>query len=131
MSTERKLVWLKRVLAVKTALTLLVWGLPTLLAPISRLRPLGVPIPEDPLYFRLFGAVVTALGLAYWLAYRDPVRNTAIVKVAIIDNGLVTLTLLVFIVFFGLKSPFMWVSALITFAFFVAFLLLVPRVETA
>jgi hypothetical protein len=90
-----------------------------------------VPTPDDPLFVRLFGAVVTAVGLAYWYAYRDPVQNAAILKVGILDNGLVTLTILVFIVFYGLRSYLMWASALLTLVFFVSFILLMPRPEAA
>jgi hypothetical protein len=131
MSTDQKTVWLKRVLAAKAALCLLAWGLPTLIAPISIFHLLGVPTPNDTLFVRLFGAVVTAFGLAYYYAYRDPIRNAAIVRVGIADNGLVTLTILVFILFFGLRSAFMWVSAVLTFAFFICFLVLAPKSEPA
>jgi hypothetical protein len=131
MSNSQKLNWLKQILAVKTAFTLLVWGLPALLAPMSLFRLLGVPTPDDPLFVRLFGAVVTAVGLAYWYAYRDPVRNVSIVKVGILDNGLVTLVILVFTVFYGLRSLLMWASGLLTLAFFVSFILLMPRPESA
>ena len=131
MSNSQKLNWLKQILAVKTAFTLLVWGLPALLAPMSLFRLLGVPTPDDPLFVRLFGAVVTAVGLAYWYAYRDPVRNVSVVKVGILDNGLVTLVILVFTVFYGLRSLLMWASGLLTLAFFVSFILLMPRPESA
>lgn len=131
MSSHQKAKWLKGVLAVKTALTLLVWGLPALIAPMSLLRLLGVPTPDDPLFVRLFGAVVTAFGLAYYYAYRDPVRNVAIVKVGIADNGLISLTTLVFVLFLGLRSTFLWTSGLLAFGFFVAFILLLPRSEPA
>jgi hypothetical protein len=131
MSSHQKAVWLKRVLAAKTVLTLLAWGLPALIAPMSVFRLLGVPTPDDPLFVRLFGAVVTAVGVAYYYAYRDPVRNAAIVRVGIVDSGLVTLVILVFILFFGLKSYFMWGSALLTLGFFVSFILLLPRSEPA
>lgn len=131
MSNSQKLNWLKQILAVKTAFTLLAWGLPALLAPMSLFRLLGVPTPDDPLFVRLFGAVVTAVGLAYWYAYRDPVRNVSIVKVGILDNGLVTLVILVFTVFYGLRSLLMWASGLLTLAFFVSFILLMPRPEAA
>jgi len=131
MSNSQRLNWLKRILAVKTAFTLFAWGLPALIAPMSIFHLLGVPTPDDPLFVRLFGAVVTAVGLAYWYAYRDPVQNAAILKVGILDNGLVTLTILVFIVFYGLRSIFMWASALLTLAFFVSFILLMPRPEEA
>jgi len=66
MSNNQKLNWLKQILAVKVALTLLAWGLPALLAPMSVFRLLGVPTPDDLLFVRLFGAVVTAVGVAYW-----------------------------------------------------------------
>jgi hypothetical protein len=131
MSNSQRLNWLKRILAVKTAFTLLAWGLPALIAPMSVFHLLGVPTPDDPLFVRLFGAVVTAVGLAYWYAYRDPVQNAAILKVGILDNGLVTLTILVFIVFYGLRSIFIWASALLTLVFFVSFILLMPRPEAA
>jgi hypothetical protein len=129
MDSRQKTVWLKRILAVKAALALFGWGLPALIAPMSVFRLLGVPTPDDLLFVRLFGAVVTALGLAYWYAYRDPVRNAAIVRVGVLDNGLVTVTIVVFIIFFGLRSFFLWASALLTLGFFLSFLLLMPRSE--
>ena len=49
----------------------------------------------------------------------------------LLDNGLVTLTILVFVVFYGIRSPLMWASALLTLAFFVSFILLLPRPEAA
>jgi hypothetical protein len=131
VSDSQKLAWLKWILAVKTAFTVLAWGLPALLAPMSIFHLLGVPTPDDPLFVRLFGAVVTAVGLAYWYAYRDPVHNAAILKMGILDNGLITLTILVFIVFYGLTSPLMWASGLLTLVFFVSFILLMPRPEAA
>ncbi len=130
MSSHQKIVWLRRLLAAKTALTLFAWGLPALIAPMSLFRLLGVPTPDDPLYVRLFGAVVTAFALAYYYAYKDPIRNAAIVRVGIVDNGLVTLTIVVFILFFGLRSAWMWISGFLTLAFFVCFILLVPRSES-
>ena len=98
---------------------------------MSLFRLIGVPTPDDPLFVRLFGAVVTAFGLAYWYAFRDPVQNAAILKVGILDNGLVTLTILVFIVFYDLSSIFIWTSAFLTLFFFVSFILLMPKPEPA
>jgi len=131
MSDNRKLNWLKRILVIKIALIIFAWGLPVLLAPLSFFKLLGVPMPDDPLYMRLFGAVVMAFGVAYWYAFKDPVHNVAILKAAVVDNGLVTLTILVFIVFHDLRSVFMWISALLTFLLFLAFILLMPKTETA
>src|SRR4030043_1227549 len=91
MSNSKKLLWLKWILAVKVILTFLFWGLPLLFFPISLLQRFGMPTPEDPIYLRLLGAVITAFGVAYWYAYRDPVHNIAILKVGVVDNGMVTL----------------------------------------
>lgn len=69
--------------------------------------------------------------MAYWYAYKDPVHNVAIVRVGVLDNGLVTLAILVFTAFYDLRSVFLWLPALLTFAFFISFVLLMPRPETA
>jgi hypothetical protein len=84
-------------------------------------------MPEDPIFLRLFGAVVTAFGVAYLYAYRDPVRNVAIVRVGVVDNGLVALTIVVVGLTTGISSWFIWVSAVLTALFFVAFLVLMPQ----
>jgi hypothetical protein len=131
MSRNRRLIWLRYILAVKVAFILFVWGLPALLAPISLFQRLGVPTPDDPLFLRLFGAVVIAFGVAYWYAYKDPIHNIAILKTGIVDNGLVTLVILVSTALYDLRSVLMWVSALITFIFFISFILLMPKTEAA
>jgi hypothetical protein len=123
----QKLLWLRRVLLVKVVVTLFVWGLPSLLAPPALLKVLGVEMPADPVSVRILGAVVTAVAVAYWYAYRDPVRNVAIVRFGIVDNGLCTLTFLVLAATAGLSSWFYWVSAVLLALFFVAFVGLLPR----
>jgi hypothetical protein len=127
--SNNKLLWLKRILAVKVVLTFLFWGLPILLFPISLLQRFGMPMPEDPIYLRLLGAVITAFGVAYWYAYKDPVHNIAIVKAGVVDNGLVTLVTLFFIVFHDLRNITMLISAVLTLIFFVSFILLMPKAE--
>lgn len=131
MPTSRRLSLLRQILAVKVVLTLFVWGLPALLAPMALCQPLGIPTPDHPIYLRLFGAVVIAFGVAYWYAYKDPIRNVAILKAGIVDNGLVTLVIIVLTVFYDLRSVLMWVTGLLTFLFFVSFILLMPRTEAA
>jgi hypothetical protein len=128
---KNKLVWLKRILAVKVALTFLFWGLPLLLMPITLLKRLGMPTPDDPIYLRLLGAVIMAIGVAYWYAFKDPVHNIAILKAGIVDNGLVTLVTLVFIVFYGLRGITFLISLPLTLFFFISFILLMPKAETA
>ncbi len=127
MNPDLRFIWLRRVLFAKVLLTLFAWGLPALLGPLSLLAILRVPIPEDPIYLRLFGGACTAFGVAYWFAYRDPVRNVAIVKAGLVDNGLITLV----IFFLGLtgrmSSAFIWLSGVLTGLFFLLFLLLMPR----
>jgi len=129
MATDLRLIWLRRVLFVKALITILVWGLPALLGPLSILSILGVPIPEDPIYLRLFGGLATAWGVAYWFAYRDPLRNVAIVKAGLIDNALATLVIVFLGVTGGVSSVFICMSGLLTGLFFLLFLLLMPREE--
>jgi hypothetical protein len=131
MSNSQKLLWLKWILAIKVILTFLFWGFPILLFPISLLQRFGMPTPEDPIYLRLLGAVITAFGVAYWYAYKDPVHNIAIVKAGVVDNGLVTLVTLFFIVFHDLRNITMLISAVLTFVFFISFILLMPKTEAA
>ncbi len=127
MNSTQKLQWLRRVLLLKVIVTFLVWGLPALLGPPAFLAWFGIEMPQDPLFLRLFGAVVTAFGVAYWYAYRDPLRNAAIVKVGVVDNGLVTLVIIALGLTAGVSSWFIWVSAALTAFFCIAFLVLIPR----
>ena len=127
MKISNKIQWLKRVLLIKAILTILVWGLPALIGPSTFLALFDLEMPEDPTFLRLFGAVVTAFGVAYWYAYRDPLRNAAIVRAGVVDNGLVTLAIIVLGFTTGVSSWFIWVSALLTAIFFVAFLVLMPK----
>jgi len=129
MATDLKLIWLRRVLFVKTLITILVWGLPALIGPLSLLAILGVPIPEDPIYLRLFGGAATAWGVAYWFAYKDPLRNVAIVKAGLIDNALPTLVIAFLGVAGRVSSVFIWASGFLTGLFFLLFWLLMPREE--
>jgi len=131
MRTHKRLTWLRRILAVKAVLSLFVWGLPALLAPMSLFQLLGVPTPDDPVFARLFGAVAIGIGVAYWYAFKDPVHNVAILKAGVVDNGLVTLVIIVLTAFSGLRSVFMWASALLTLVFCISFVLLMPRTEAA
>ena len=126
MDEHAKLVWLKRVLFVKVLLTLLAWGLPALLGPAGFLRLFSITMPRDPVFVRLFGAAVTAFGVAYWFAYRDPVRNRAILQAGIVDNGLITLTIFVLAIARGIESWYIGASAVLTGFFFLSFIFLMP-----
>ena len=131
MATASKASLLRRILAAKVVLSLFVWGLPALLAPMTVFQRLGIPTPDDPFFVRLFGALVVAIAVAYWYAYKDPIRNVAILKVGVLDNGLVTLVILLFTIFYDLRSAFLWASGVLTLLFFVSFILLMPRGEAA
>jgi hypothetical protein len=131
MSSDRKLKWLKVILLVKAFFCFFVWGLPFLLAPMAYFQRLDVPVPDDSLFIRLSGAMIIAFGVAYWYAYKDPVHNVAIVKMGVVDNGLVTLVTFVFIAFYNLRSVLMLASGLLTLFFFISFLLLMPKPKAA
>jgi hypothetical protein len=127
MTTDVRILWLRRVLVVKAFVTVFVWGLPALLGPLPLLGILKVPVPADPIYLRLFGGAATAWGVAYWLAYEDPVRNVAIVKAGLVDNALPTVAIVLIGLTSGISSAFIWLSAVLTGMFFLSFLILMPR----
>jgi hypothetical protein len=118
---------LRQILLVKWLVTVFVWGLPALIGPTALFGILRVPMPDDLTFVRLFGAVVTAVALAYFYAWRDPERNVAILKFGVLDNGLVTLTIVVLALVTGSTSWFLLGSAVLTAFFCVAFLVLMPR----
>ena len=90
---------------------------------------LKLPIPADRIYLRLFGGACTTFGVAYWFAFKDPVRNAAIVKAGLADNGLITLVILFLGLMGRVSRAFILVSGLLTGLFFFLFLLLMPREE--
>jgi hypothetical protein len=126
MEPSRKHSLLRIVLLIKVIVTFLVWGIPALLAPPAVLAYFGISMPQDPIFLRLFGAVVCAVGVAYWFAYRDPLRNLAILRFGVVDNGLVTLTIIILALTVGLSSIFFWFSAVLTAFFFLALIWLMP-----
>jgi hypothetical protein len=127
MTEDVRIRWLRRVLLVKALITILVWGLPALLGPRPVLEFFGVPVPDEPLYLRLFGGVATAWGVAYWLARRDPARNVAILRAGLVDNALPTIAVVLIGLTGGVSSAFIWLSAALTGTFFLLFLILMPR----
>jgi hypothetical protein len=110
----------------KVLLTFLAWGLPALLAPEGFLRLFALSMPPDPTYLRLFSAAVTAFGVTYWFAYRDPIQNRAILQAGVVDNALITLTVVVLALTRGIESWFIYLSAALTGFFCLAFILLMP-----
>jgi len=131
MKENTKLSWLRTVLLIKVAACLFLWGLPMLIGPPALFEFLGLAMPKDTAYLRTFGAVVTALGFLYWFAYKDPVKNVAIVKYAIIkyaiiDNGLAALTLGV-LTFTGKGNWMFTMSAVFAFLVFLLFIILFPK----
>jgi hypothetical protein len=126
MDEQAKLIWLRRILFAKVLLTFLAWGLPALFGTQALLRLFDLSMPQDTTYLRLFGAAVTAFGVAYWFAYRDPVQNRAILQAGIADNGLITLTVIFLAITRGIESWFIAVSAALTAFFCLSFVLLMP-----
>jgi hypothetical protein len=128
---DRRLHWLRRLLLIKTLFCWVVWGPPALIGPGWFLELFGLTLPADPVYLRLVGALVVAVGLIYYLGYRDPVRNVVAVYFGVIDNALATVTLLVVGFTAGLSSWFLWVTVGLTALFTLAFVALLPAARRA
>ena len=129
MNEETKIVWLKRVLILKMLIVLLMWALPSWIAPEPVLKLFGVAMPEDPFFMRIFGGVQLGLVFLYWFAYQNPVKNRDIIRYAVIDNTLSFLTILGVAFTTGITNPTIWVSAVLVAIFAVAFYFLVPKAE--
>jgi hypothetical protein len=126
MSEESKIMWLKRLILVKILVLLLMWALPTWIAPESVLNLFSIEVPEDPFFMRMFGGVMIGLVFLYWFAYRNPVRNRDIIRYAVIDNSLAFITILGIAFTTGITNPTVWVSAVLVAVFAIGFYVLIP-----
>ena len=87
---------LRRVLAAKIVITVLLWAAPALLMPPQWFPLFG--IPEPPLshlvFVRLLGAAYVALVTGYALAWRAPARHPGAILVGVVSNGLAAVVIL-------------------------------------
>jgi uncharacterized protein YjeT (DUF2065 family) len=127
MNEETKLTWLKRVLIFKMLVVLLLWGLPTWLAPASVLHMFGETLPAPPFYMRIFGATQIGLVFLYWLAYKNPVKNRDMIRYAVVDNSVAFLTMMGYAFTVGITNPTVWLSAALVLFFAIAFYVLTPK----
>ena len=127
MNEATKLTWLKRVLIFKMLVVLLMWGLPTWIAPASVLKLFGETLPNPPFYMRIFGATQIGLVFLYWLAFKNPVKNRDMIRYAVVDNTIAFLTIMVYGFTVGITNPTVWVSAALVLFFAIAFYVLAPK----
>jgi hypothetical protein len=127
MNEESKITWLKRVLIFKMLIVLLMWGLPTWIAPESVLKLFGETLPDPPFYMRIFGATQIGLVFLYWLAYRNPAKNRDMIRYAVVDNTIAFLTIMGYAFTVGIINPTIWVSAGLVLFFAIAFYMLTPK----
>lgn len=125
---DDQLVRLKQLLLIKVLLVIFLWAIPSLLAPPSILQLFGLPT-ADLTIMRIFGAVLVAMSFGYWLAYRDPLRNLALIWMAILYNGLTALVIVILGVTVGV-GWFLWLSVVVKVLLLVAFLVLVPKSDS-
>ena len=85
----------------------------------------GLPT-ADLTILRIFGAVLIAMSVAYWLASKDPLRNLAIIWMAIVYNGLAAMVILILGLTTGI-GWYLWFSVVIKLLFFIAFMVLIPK----
>ena len=122
---DNGLVKLRKVLLIKVILTVILWAIPSLFAPPLILEFFGLPT-ADLTILRIFGAVLLSMSVAYWFAYKDPLRNLAVIWMAIVYNGLAALVILILGLTVGV-GWYLWFSVVIKLLFFIAFLILVPK----
>lgn len=127
MNENDKLTWLKRVLVFKMLVVLLMWGLPTWIAPEPVLQLFGETLPAPPFYMRIFGATQIGLVFLYWLAFKDPLKNRDMIRYAVVDNTVAFLTIVGYGMTVGITNPTVWVSAGLVLFFAIAFYALTPK----
>jgi hypothetical protein len=127
MDEKTKISWLERVLLFKVLVSVFFWGLPVWLAPASVLNFFSIEMPVDPLFMRMFGAAMVGLGVLYWLALQNPVKNRDIIRYAVIENALAFITIVVVAATTGISAPTVWVSMILVAFFAAAFYYLTPK----
>lgn len=126
MNEKTKIEWLKRVLYFKIVVVLLLWALPSWIAPATFLKALGVNVPSDQFFMRMFGAAQLALALLFYFAMQNPLRNRDIIRFAVFDNAIAFVTIIGYHLAFGIKTQMIWVSAVLVLFFAAAFYVLTP-----
>ena len=113
---------IRRILAAKIVVTLVLWAVPALLLPIEWFPVFGIPKPPlaQLVFVRLLGAAYVALVVGYALAWRAPARHPGAILVGVVSNGLASLVILGvgagggFGTWDTLGAIYMWGSALVT-----------------
>jgi hypothetical protein len=114
---------LRRVLAIKIAVTMAFWCIPLLLAPRAVFSWIGVPFPEPAVFTRLLGAAYGSLVVSYLYGLAEARAGGpafAAVRVGIVSNAAAS----VILAWFGLTGAwatwgwpaqaYMWLSLLAT-----------------
>ena len=130
MDEKTKYEWLKKILLFNVFVAVLLWGLPLWIAPKTFLNALGITVPGDLFYMRIFGATELALAYLYWLAYQNLAMNRDIVRFAVIVNAATLLTLVGYQLAYGIKDQAVWFSAVIMLFLAAAYYMLTPTTGT-
>lgn len=129
MNNRQRIKVLRPLLLIKWIATLLVFGLPALVGPPELINFFSLAYPQDPTFLRVLGAIITAVALAYFYAWQDPVANRAILKFGIVENGLAALTIAYLFIIGGVSSWFLWLGFLFGVFYFIAISAFLPEKE--
>jgi hypothetical protein len=113
---------LRRVLAAKILVTLVLWAVPALLLPTPWFPVFGLPEPPPAhvIFVRLLGAAYVALVVGYALAWRAPARHPGAILTGVVSNGLAALVIVregirgAFESWTTLGACYIWGSAVVT-----------------
>ena len=130
MDEKTKYEWLKKVLLFNIFVAVLLWGLPLWIGPKTFLTALGITVPGDLFYMRLFGVTELALAYLYWMAYENLAMNRDIIRFGVIVNAATLLTLVGYQLAYGIKDQAVWFSAVIMLFLAAAYYMLTPSTGT-
>jgi hypothetical protein len=127
---------LRAILFFASIVNLFLWGMQGLIASQWVADLWRISLPDQRFYVRIIGVFALVMGLLYYFAAKDPDKYRLFVKIAILQNGLLTIILLFAIAGMGFKDYLgisnavfgFWVLNLVLCAFFtVSLYALLPR----
>lgn len=92
---------LRLVLLFAALVNFFLWGLQGLVASQWVAERWGVTLPEERQYVRLIGAFAITMAFLYYRASKDPDNNRFFLKIAILQNAIMTVILVVTVIKLG------------------------------
>lgn len=109
---EKSLTGIKTVLLILFLVTLIYYGIGLLFFPRWVFELFGLAIPPSFIWVRALGCMALGMSVGLWLAYRDPLKNTAVILMGIVATAL-TAALFFLAILKGVLPASEWVDVIL------------------